>query len=78
MKILILEILKCIPAVKISVFLDLGKNISFSDNLLGLTGYELRVGGWPPVSLFGSDSKPNQILLFDTHINVTYTLNIIR
>jgi uncharacterized protein len=34
-KILILKILPCIPAVKISGFLDLGKNISISDSLLG-------------------------------------------
>ncbi len=33
-QILILEILKCIPVVKISAFLDLVKNISFSDSLL--------------------------------------------
>jgi hypothetical protein len=34
-KIIILEILKCIPVVIIFAFLDLGKNISFSDSLLG-------------------------------------------
>jgi hypothetical protein len=33
-KIIILEILKCIPVVIIFAFLDLGKNISFSDSLL--------------------------------------------
>ena len=33
-KIIILEILPCIPMVIISVFLDLEKNISLSDNLL--------------------------------------------
>ena len=33
--ILILEILQGIPVVKIFVFLDLGKNISFSNSLLG-------------------------------------------
>jgi len=34
-KIVILEILQCIPVVIIFTFLDLGKNISFSDSLLG-------------------------------------------
>jgi hypothetical protein len=34
-QIIILEILKCIPVVMIFAFLDLGKNISFSDSLLG-------------------------------------------
>jgi hypothetical protein len=34
-QIIILEILKCIPVVIIFAFLDLGKNISFSDSLLG-------------------------------------------
>ena len=29
---------KCIPAVKIFAFLDLAKNFSFSDNLLGQKG----------------------------------------
>jgi len=33
-EILILKILQCIPAVKISGFLDLEKNISFSDILI--------------------------------------------
>ena len=33
-QIIILEILKCIPVVIIFAFLDLGKNISFSDSLL--------------------------------------------
>jgi len=33
-EILILEILHCIPVVRISAFLDLEKNISFSDSLL--------------------------------------------
>jgi hypothetical protein len=33
-QILILEILPCIPVVKISAFLDVEKNISFSDSLL--------------------------------------------
>ena len=33
-QIIILEILQCIPVVIIFVFLDLGKNISFSDTLL--------------------------------------------
>ena len=33
-QIIILEILKCIPVVIISAFLDLEKNISFSDSLL--------------------------------------------
>ena len=36
-QIIILEILKCIPVVIIFAFLDLGKNISFSDSLLGLS-----------------------------------------
>ncbi len=37
---LILKILRCIPAVKIFPFLDLGKNISFSDSLQNpLKGY---------------------------------------
>ena len=36
-EIIILEILYCIPVVIISAFLDLEKNISFSDNLLELT-----------------------------------------
>jgi len=31
----ILEILQCIPVVIIFAFLDLGKNISFSDSLRG-------------------------------------------
>ena len=35
-QIIIREILKCIPVVIIFAFLDLGKNISFSDSLLGL------------------------------------------
>ena len=34
-QIIILEILQCIPVVVIFAFLDLGKNISFSDSLLG-------------------------------------------
>ena len=34
-EIIILEILYCIPVVIISAFLDLEKNISFSDSLLG-------------------------------------------
>ena len=34
-QIIILEILQCIPVVIIFAFLDLGKNISFSDTLLG-------------------------------------------
>jgi len=34
-QIIILEILKCIPVVIIFAFLDLGKNISFSDSLIG-------------------------------------------
>ena len=34
-QIIILEILQCIPVVIIFAFLDLGKNISFSDSLLG-------------------------------------------
>jgi hypothetical protein len=34
-EIIILEILHCIPVVIISAFLDLEKNISFSDSLLG-------------------------------------------
>ena len=34
-QIIILEILKCIPVVIIFAFLDLEKNFSFSDNLLG-------------------------------------------
>jgi hypothetical protein len=33
-EIIILEILHCIPVVIISAFLDLEKNISFSDSLL--------------------------------------------
>ena len=33
-EIIILEILHCIPVVIISAFLDLEKNISFSDNLI--------------------------------------------
>jgi hypothetical protein len=33
-QVLILEILQCIPVVKIFAFLDLGKNLSFSDSLL--------------------------------------------
>ena len=33
-QIIILEILPCIPVVIISAFLDLEKNISFSDSLL--------------------------------------------
>jgi len=33
-QIIILEILQCIPVVIIFAFLDLGKNISFSDTLL--------------------------------------------
>ena len=33
-QIIILEILQCIPVVIIFTFLDLGKNISFSDSLL--------------------------------------------
>jgi len=33
-RILILKILQCIPAVKIFAFLDLAKNLSFSDSLL--------------------------------------------
>jgi len=33
-QIIILEILPCIPVVRIFAFLDLGKNISFSDSLL--------------------------------------------
>jgi len=33
-QIIILEILHCIPVVIISAFLDLEKNISFSDSLL--------------------------------------------
>jgi len=37
-QIIILEILQCIPVVIIFVFLDLGKNISFSDSLLGNAG----------------------------------------
>ena len=36
-QILILEILQCIPMVIIFAFLDLGKNISFSDSLLSLS-----------------------------------------
>ena len=35
-QIIILEILQCIPVVIIFAFLDLGKNISFSDSLLSL------------------------------------------
>jgi hypothetical protein len=35
-QIIILEILKCIPVVIIFAFLDLGKNISFSESLLGI------------------------------------------
>ena len=35
-QIIILEILQCIPVVIIFAFLDLEKNISFSDTLLGL------------------------------------------
>jgi len=34
-QIIILEILQCIPVVIIFTFLDLGKNISSSDSLLG-------------------------------------------
>jgi len=34
-QIIILEILQCIPVVIIFAFLDLGKNISFSDSLVG-------------------------------------------
>ena len=34
-QIIILEILQCIPVVIIFAFLDLGKNVSFSDSLLG-------------------------------------------
>jgi len=34
-QIIILEILQCIPVVIIFAFLDLEKNFSFSDNLLG-------------------------------------------
>jgi len=34
-QIIILEILQCIPVVIIFTFLVLGKNISFSDSLLG-------------------------------------------
>jgi len=34
-QIIILEILQCVPVVIIFAFLDLGKNISFSDSLLG-------------------------------------------
>ena len=36
-QIIILEILQCIPVVMIFAFLDLGKNISFSDSLLSLS-----------------------------------------
>ena len=36
-QIIILEIFQCIPVVIIFAFLDLGKNISFSDSLLGLS-----------------------------------------
>jgi hypothetical protein len=35
-EIIILEILHCIPVVIISAFLDLEKNISFSDSLLAV------------------------------------------
>ena len=35
-QVIILEILQCIPVVIIFAFLDLGKNISFSDSLLSL------------------------------------------
>jgi len=34
-EIIILEILHCVPVVIISAFLDLEKNISFSDSFLG-------------------------------------------
>jgi hypothetical protein len=36
-QIIILEILQCIPVVIIFTFLDLGKNISFSDSLRALS-----------------------------------------
>ena len=38
-EIIILEILPCIPVVIISFFLDLGKNILFSDSLPGYRAY---------------------------------------
>ena len=38
-EIIILEILHCIPVVTISAFLDLEKNISFSDSLLPATKF---------------------------------------
>jgi hypothetical protein len=41
-KIIILGILQCIPVVIIFAFLDLEKNISFSDSLLG--GSRRRLG----------------------------------
>ena len=46
-QIIILEILQCIPVVIIFVFLDLGKNISFSVILLGsiLRKHEVNTGG---------------------------------
>ena len=44
-EIIILEILHCIPVVIISAFLDLEKNISFSDNLLGIHGRKPQIMG---------------------------------
>jgi len=42
-----LEILQCIPAVKIFAFLDLGKNFSFSDSLIvGQFRSEMGGSGW--------------------------------
>jgi len=43
-QILILKILQRIPAVKIFAFLDLAKNFSFLDSLLGSRYLALRMG----------------------------------
>jgi hypothetical protein len=49
-EIIILEILHCIPVVIISAFLDLEKNISFSDSLLGIHGCKPQIMGCCPAT----------------------------
>jgi len=48
---------QCIPAVKIFVFLDLAKNLSFSDSLLGA------VIPWPDLDICGQKDY-NAIIYF--------------
>jgi len=59
-QIIILEILQCIPVVIVFAFLDLGKNISFSDSLLQPN--ICPVLGWPKNNEASVSTRFNEVI----------------